>query len=171
MSTQELAENIPDTAHFRFVHSLPVQPEAEVSIDRHIYRQRTITRVGDSEWALEQEAFGLGLVWLHVPKGQGVEYVFLTATTPIDEDSVHMRLLFLVNEGPGASELSPAARAQIRLTSDNTARDVPIWEHKVYRERAPLVPGDGPIVALRRWATQFYEHASVDQPAAQATLP
>jgi hypothetical protein len=35
--------------------------------------------------------------------------------------------------------------------------DVPIWEHKAYRERPALVPGDGPIGTLRAWARQFYE--------------
>ena len=167
MHTQELAENIPDTAHFLYVHSLPVQPAAEVEVERHVYRQRTVTRVGDAETAFTQEAFGLGLVWLHVPgrrpgaEGPGAgatpDVTFLTATTPIDGESVELRLLFLVNEGPGATQLSPLGRALIAATSDNTARDVPIWEHKVYRERPPLVPGDGPINVIRRWARQFYE--------------
>ena len=44
----------------------------------------------------------------------------------------------------------------IDATAANTARDVPIWEHKVYVERAPLVPDDGPIRELRKWARQFY---------------
>jgi len=168
MHTQELAENIPDTAHFLYVHSLPAQPVAEVEVDRHVYRQRTVTRAGDDEFAFTQEAFGLGLVWLHVPgrapgaadisdAGAAPAYTFLTATTPIDEESVDLRLLFLVNEGPGATGLSQVGRALIEATAENTARDVPIWEHKVYRQRAPLVPGDGPINVLRRWARQFYE--------------
>ena len=29
----------------------------------------------------------------------------------------------------------------IEAIAENTARDVPIWEHKVYRERAPLGAG------------------------------
>ena len=171
MHTQELAENVPDTAHFLYVHGLPAQPVAEVQTDGHIYRQRTVTRHGDYEHVFSQEAFGLGLVWLHVPGGAGAttrspvpEFRFLTATTPIDAERVHLRLLFLVNEGPGAAGLSDASRAAVAATVDNTARDVPIWEHKVYRERAPLVPGDGPIAVLRRWARQFYE-TDVEVPA------
>ena len=56
----------------------------------------------------------------------------------------------------GDGVLSPQARAMIDATVENTSRDVPIWEHKVYVEQAPLVPDDGPIRALRTWARQFY---------------
>jgi hypothetical protein len=35
-------------------------------------------------------------------------------------------------------------------------QDIPIWEHKVYREQPLLVKGDGPIAEFRRWAKQFY---------------
>ena len=40
-------------------------------------------------------------------------------------------------------------RGQVTLEVENVERDIPIWEHKVYRERPALVPEDGPIgVAL-----------------------
>lgn len=35
-------------------------------------------------------------------------------------------------------------------------QDVAIWERKVYRPRPMLVPGDGPILAMRRWYRRFY---------------
>ena len=155
MHVQELAENIPDTTHFLYVHTVPALPIAEVETDGHVYRQATIGRVNGTEvWRTTQEAHGLGLVWLTVDGD--VSYRFLTATTPIDDELVELRLLFLVREPEGATEISPAGRAAIQATMDNTARDVPIWEHKVYRERPPLVAGDGPIGVLRKWARQFY---------------
>jgi phenylpropionate dioxygenase-like ring-hydroxylating dioxygenase large terminal subunit len=158
MHVQELVENVPDTAHFAYVHKVPGTPRAEVEVDGHIYRQRSI--IGETGEAFTvQEAFGLGLVWLRTAQ----KIVFLTATTPIDEEHVDLRLLFLVNEGENegarSTGISPASRSLIDAIAENTSRDVPIWEHKVYRERAPLVPGDGPINELRAWARQFYEHA------------
>lgn len=33
--------------------------------------------------------------------------------------------------------------------------DIEIWENKIFRERPQLVPGDGPVHALRRWYRQF----------------
>ena len=35
-------------------------------------------------------------------------------------------------------------------------QDIPIWEHKKYREHPVLVKGDGEIAEYRRWVAQFY---------------
>jgi 3-ketosteroid 9alpha-monooxygenase subunit A len=153
MHTQELAENIPDMAHFTYVHTVGPDLRAEFETDGHVYRQRSLMVVdGRPVEFTSQEASGLGLVWLHTLGNVW----FLTATTPIDDEFVELRLLFLVHQEDGADELGPAARALIDATAENTARDVPIWEHKVYVEKAPLVAEDGPIRELRRWARQFY---------------
>ena len=155
MHTQELCENIPDMAHFNYVHEVGTDLRAEYEIDGHVYRQRSLMVIDDVPIEFtSQEANGLGLVWLHTKTEP--ESWFLTATTPIDDERVELRLLFLVRDENGTGELSPAGRAMIDATSANTARDVPIWEHKVYVERAPLVPDDGPIRELRKWARQFY---------------
>jgi 3-ketosteroid 9alpha-monooxygenase subunit A len=153
MHVQELVENIPDTAHFHVVHGIDPMPVAHIDLDGHVYRQRTC--LPDGFEVTRQEAHGMGLVWLH--SSSRMPFTFLTATTPIDDQTVSLRLLFLVHEGEGATELSAMGRMIVDSTSENTGRDVPIWEHKVYRERAPLVPGDGPINELRRWCRQFYE--------------
>jgi 3-ketosteroid 9alpha-monooxygenase subunit A len=156
MHTQEVAENVPDTSHFLYVHTVPTLPVAEVEIDRDVYRQNTIGRAEDGveTWRTRQEAFGLGLIWLTVEGPPAMR--FLTAVTSIDDECVELRLLFLVQEGAGATEHSDAARMAIDMIIANTARDLPIWENKVYREHPHLVPGDGPIGRLRHWAKQFY---------------
>jgi phenylpropionate dioxygenase-like ring-hydroxylating dioxygenase large terminal subunit len=166
MHVQELAENIPDTAHFAYVHEVPGTPRAEVEIAGHVYRQRSYFAETGETFTV-QEAHGLGLVWLRSAQVSRSEpkasedhqagLVFLTAITPLDAQHCELKLLFLAREEPGARELSPENRALIRLIADTTARDVPIWEHKVYREKPVLVPADGPIAQLRRWARQFYE--------------
>jgi phenylpropionate dioxygenase-like ring-hydroxylating dioxygenase large terminal subunit len=152
MHVQELAENIPDTAHFAYVHEVPGTPRAEVEITGHVYRQRSYFAETGETFTV-QEAHGLGLVWLR----SAGRLVFLTAITPLDAQHCELKLLFLAREESGARELSPESRALIRLIADTTARDVPIWEHKVYRDKPVLVPADGPIAQLRRWARQFYE--------------
>ena len=35
-------------------------------------------------------------------------------------------------------------------------QDIPIWEHKVMKDRPVLCDGDGPIGLFRRWCKQFY---------------
>jgi len=152
MHVQELCENVPDTAHFAVVHEVPGTPVAEVETEGHVYRQRSLV-AETGEAFTTQEAHGLGLVWL---RSLG-RLVFLSATTPLDAQHCELRLLFLVKEPEGERELSAESRALVRQVVENTARDVPIWEHKVYREHPALVPGDGPIALLRRWARQFHE--------------
>src|SRR5262249_21379348 len=122
-----------------------------------VYRQRSLV-AETGEAFTTQEAHGLGLVWLRTLG----RLVFLSATTPIDAETCSLRLLFLVKEADGARELSPESRALLDAIVEHTARDVPIWEHKIYREHAALVPGDGPIALLRRWARQFHESGGVE---------
>jgi 3-ketosteroid 9alpha-monooxygenase subunit A len=152
MHVQELAENIPDTAHFAYVHEVPGTPRAEVEIAEHVYRQRSYFAETGETFTV-QEAHGLGLVWLR----SAGRLVFLTAITPLDAEHCELKLLFLAREEPGTRQLSAENRALIQLIADTTARDVPIWEHKVYRDKPVLVPADGPIAQLRRWARQFHE--------------
>ena len=155
MHVQELAENVPDMAHFNYVHGVGSELRADVETDGPVYRQRSLVVVDgvEREFA-RQEAHGLGLVWLLSQSDPG--YWLLTATTPIDDEHVEMRLLFLIDQGVAASELSAESLTAVASTVSNVARDVSIWEHKVYRDRAPLVVGDGPIGVLRKWARQFY---------------
>ena len=156
MHVQELAENVPDMAHFTYVHDVGADLRAEAEVDGHVYRQRSQMLVdGEYRTFTEQEAEGLGLVWLSTP---GSPVCFVTATTPIDDEWCDLRLMFLVHqpEGPVDGGLSPANRAIVEAVAENTSRDVPIWEHKRYVEKAPLVADDGPILLLRRWARQFH---------------
>jgi len=148
---QDVTENIPDTTHFVSVHGLRTFPEARVETKDHIFHQV----MGDDTYALTQVAYGLGLAWLDVD--EPVRYRLLVAATPIDEQYVHLRLLFLVDEGEGATELSGKGRAVVDLIASQTSRDVEIWGHKVYRDRPALVAGDGAIGVFRKWAKQFYE--------------
>ncbi len=163
MHVQELCENIPDTAHFACVHEVPGTPAAEVETQGHVYRQRSYFAETGETFTV-QEAHGLGLVWLR----SADRLVFLTATTPLDALHCRLELLFLAREEPGARELSAANRSMIQHIAETTARDVPIWEHKVYRAKPPLVPGDGPIAQLRRWARQFHEPSGVGPSARSA---
>jgi nitrite reductase/ring-hydroxylating ferredoxin subunit len=160
MHTQELAENVPDMPHFRTVHRVPAPPEAEVKTDGFVYQQETIGRGDDGGvvWQTQQTLYGLGLIVLRTPGTW--PNISLNAITPVDEATVDLRVMYLVDEGEGATELSAGARAMLEAVASTIADDVPIWEHKVYREKPALVPGDGPIGTLRSWARQFYESES-----------
>ena len=163
---QEVAENVPDMPHFLYVHNTGVIPRSEVHIDGDVYRQTMTGHADDGTevFRIIQEAHGVGLIWLTVDGPPDTR--FLTAVTPIDESTCELRLLFLLHEGPGATQISDAGRASIQATIDNTANDLPIWEHKAYLDRPLLVAGDGPINQMRRWARQFYPETPVAEPVA-----
>jgi hypothetical protein len=147
---QDLVENIPDTTHFVSVHHLPEYPQAKARTEGHIYHQV----MGDGSYALRHAAYGLGLTWLNVDAP--LRYKFLVAGTPIDEQFLDLRLLFLIY-APGETELPKQGHSILRTIEKNTSLDVNIWSHKAYRDRPPLVAGDGPIGVMRKWAKQFYE--------------
>ncbi len=156
---QEIAENIPDIAHFVYVHDVPTMPKVTGDIKGHVYHQSMTNLVGKNEVkVLTHDAHGLGVAWLEafIP----VHYRLLVAVTPIDEFYSDLRLLFLVEEPEGGNELSRLSRETVDLVVENTSRDVLIWEHKAYIKRPPLVQGDGPIGVLRRWSKQFYQSSA-----------
>jgi hypothetical protein len=120
-------------------------------VDGHVYHQV----MGDDTYALRHAAYGLGLTWLDVE--EPLRYKFLVAATPIDEQHVDLRLLFLIHEGVGVTEISKQGRSILGTIEKNTALDVGIWSRKAYHDRPPLVAGDGPIGVFRKWAKQVYE--------------
>ena len=54
-------------------------------------------------------------------------------------------------------------RDVLKAYMDDQARaieqDFAIWENKIYRPDPPLCDGDGPVLAYRKWAGQFYSGA------------
>ena len=141
-SCQEMAENNHDPAHFQFVHGTPDVPEDEVVIDG--VRKR-VTSMGG---AFVRESFGLGLGVLRLQ-----DYVtFLSSTTPVDEENVHVRWTFVApaEHGPDA-----ATEAAVQF-SGGLSQDVPIWENKRYLERPVLLKEERGILDHRRWCRQFY---------------
>jgi phenylpropionate dioxygenase-like ring-hydroxylating dioxygenase large terminal subunit len=160
MHVQELAENVPDTAHFEVIHGLPVLPRAEPKVEGPVYYQRSSVPgasmgTTDEDYVFaEQEAWGLGLVWLRVPQKPGV--FFVTATTPIDDEYCELTQHLLIEDIEGRGEISPEQHEMIEGVFSQTDNDVPIWENKVYRDKPPLIEDDGPLPILRRWARQFY---------------
>jgi hypothetical protein len=151
---QEMRENAIDWAHFRFVHGGSDRPtENRASFDG----ARMRFGIGSRElgFSVESEVAGLGfsVTTLAGP----FEAVTLTMLLPIDVDTTDIRSAFLVKR---AALADPAQARALRALVDEHAhgieQDIPIWEHKRYREEPLLCDGDGPIAEFRRWASQFY---------------
>jgi phenylpropionate dioxygenase-like ring-hydroxylating dioxygenase large terminal subunit len=155
---QELAENTVDPAHFKYVHGTAELPTAKAWVEGPVLRAEMdypIQAGGEvAHGAIDIHAHGPGF---GVSNFRGViETTVVVSGTPIDEESVHQRLSFMLKrrETPEATE--GLAQVFVREISRQFEEDMEMWENKVYWERPILCDGDGPISVVRGWAQQFY---------------
>src|SRR4051794_12309092 len=140
-SCQEMAENNHDFAHFKYVHGSP-----DIPWDDHVVEgpyKRTAAGTG-----FVRESFGLGLGVLRTAGA----FVFLSSTTPIDQENVHVRWTFSTPASLGDEAVSGISQAFLAGVS----QDIPIWENKIYQERPVLAKEEKGILQHREWAKQFY---------------
>jgi nitrite reductase/ring-hydroxylating ferredoxin subunit len=154
VACEDMAENNVDYAHFQFVHGSDAIPETDFVVDG------TYKRTTSNDGNFVREGFGLGLGLLRMAGFT----TFLSSTTPIDEEHVHVRWLFTAPRANGENAAAEAAE----LLGSGVSQDIPIWENKIYRSQPVLTRGEKPILEQRRWARQFYSdevHADVpDEP-------
>ncbi|MEX2255012.1 MAG: Rieske 2Fe-2S domain-containing protein [Acidimicrobiia bacterium] len=140
---QEMAENNHDFAHFKYVHGSDDIPwDTEELVDDSPYKR------AEASSGFVRESFGLGLGVLRYPD----YFTFLSSTTPIDEEHVHVRWTFVtpIAAGEGAAvELSDTFLAAV-------SQDIPIWENKAFLPRPVLAKEETGILAHRKWSEQFY---------------
>jgi len=139
---QEMAENNHDPAHFQFVHGTDAIPEQEMVIDGGY--KRAVSMDG----FFVRESFGLGLGVLRMTDTM----TFLTSTTPVDDEHVHVRWIFTTPASAGPS----AAREAAEAFMGGISQDIPIWENKRYVERPVLLKDERTILDHREWCKQFY---------------
>ncbi|HXW33449.1 MAG TPA: Rieske 2Fe-2S domain-containing protein [Acidimicrobiales bacterium] len=144
---QEMAENNHDPTHFQFVHGTAEIPDEDVHIDG------TFKRVTSGGGTFIRETFGLGLGVLRITDS----VTFISSTTPVDEEHVHVRWIFLTPATNGPD----AARDAANQFTSGLSQDVPIWENKRYVERPVLLKEERSIVDHRAWCQQFYSDPSL----------
>ncbi|GIU86929.1 MAG: (2Fe-2S)-binding protein [Acidimicrobiia bacterium] len=141
---QEMAENNHDFAHFQYVHGTPDIPwDTEQFVTDQPYKR---TEAGGGTFV--RESFGLGLGVLRTPGA----FTFLSSTTPIDEEHVHVRWSWVTPRSLGPD----AARDIGDRFLAGVSQDIPIWENKRFVERPVLTKEETGILAHRKWAQQFY---------------
>lgn len=156
---QELAENGSDSAHFRFVHDMRAVPRMDTRFDGPLIRSSTDTVFPRKQGApvpgrIDVESTGLGCdVMRYRSEGQ-THLVEIVSTTPIDSETVAVRMAYLVRGDAARGEVE-AMETMAQWLVWQFEKDIPIWENKCYRPNPPLCDGDGPIGAFRRWCRQF----------------
>jgi 3-ketosteroid 9alpha-monooxygenase subunit A len=159
---QELAENIVDTAHIKFLHGADRIPElerAEGVGHRFIVETRTpsddraaafVSRFRVTEHALGYSAFEFF---------GAVEALVLARRTPIDPETIDLRVSFHLRKGEDPRATRAIGDAFVSRFSAEVEADIPILEHKIHVHPPLLCDGDGPIGAWRSWCRQFYRQA------------
>ncbi len=161
---QEMAENVVDDAHFKYVHGTHSMPESSAEIDGHIFHVVSKSKVGtprgETEGRIEIHSHGLGF---GTTRFTGVvDTLLVISGAPIDEEYSETTIRFMVKKLGNEEATANVGKAFIAEIKRQFSQDIPIWENKIHLTRPVLCDGDGPIALLRRWARQFYPETEAD---------
>jgi 3-ketosteroid 9alpha-monooxygenase subunit A len=163
---QQVAENGPDSVHFQRVHHATVTP---VMLDWKIVDQQWQFLTGwpdaDSDdpdamaLRIDSHMFGLGGA-ISVFDGSS-NHRLIFAVTPVDDGYSDMFYSIWWPRLPGDDSDIPPESVRERVNKqfrDTMWEDLEIWRYQEYVDRPPLAKHDAkPYMALREWATQFYQ--------------
>jgi 3-ketosteroid 9alpha-monooxygenase subunit A len=163
---QDMAENILDRAHFLNVHDMeePHEPRFDVRFEGPFMavEQTMRMRSGPSagvEILAKTTNCGPGMSAVRVDVGP-IQTLALVTHTPLDDEQVALQLSFCMKRIPDAAAMARIEAMNREIVNAQFRQDIPIWEHKMYRDRPLLTAADGPIVQYRRWYRQFYAEAA-----------
>jgi len=155
---QDMAENILDRAHFLHVHDMeaPDAPRFEISFDGPAMTvEQNMKMTSDAAIASRTTNWGPGISLTRVDVGPIHSVTFITHT-PVEPELVEFRLSFSMHRFDDPAATAYVERRNREVVNLQASQDMPIWEHKVYRERPILTALDGPVHEYRRWYAQFY---------------
>lgn len=177
---QEVVENGVDTGHFAWIHGFSEGDRVSpLRTDGHrlalgnsfLTAAKIVARRGRTRVRFEFEAFGLGVALIESSSPElGLRARSYVLPTPVGNGEVEIRFVNHLENAhevarhlPLIGRLVPAklgARAihllMHRAAVSDFRKDVRYWSTKRYLERPGLAKGDGPILAYRKWARQFY---------------
>jgi phenylpropionate dioxygenase-like ring-hydroxylating dioxygenase large terminal subunit len=159
---QLIVENAADSAHFRYTHGAPEDPEliwfdnatpvwkSEVAFYSPKTKQVAMRGharnpgVGLSFFVFDHAGFGRRLV---------------LSSTPIDDESCDVRVTYFFPKDPNSPDAMPE---HVRRTAAETRmffeQDAEIWRHQRFVRRPIFADRDVKgYTGLRRWSEQFYE--------------
>lgn len=182
---QETSENSVDLGHLAIVHGYRrVEPLGEPDADGPVLRvayamDRPLGLPGTDRvpglrclttritFRATLHGLGVSIVEASIPRF-GVRTHQLVLATPTEPGRITLRIGMRLALAPSTASSSRATGAAVALATrlateaallgfrHDVARDVPIWSAKTYLPSPVLATGDGPILAYRRWAAQFY---------------
>lgn len=180
---QDFAENGADYAHFAYVHNLMTIPWVHHVIDvKHTIEiqfgegekkhMAWFTDQADLVWKKSQQpiprAGGNAVVTYYGPGFLVFKFntdigqmLLLKTFTPLGPLKVRMEDYIYAPKGT----FKLAIKYLLGEASAQFHDDIRIWEKKNYATRPALVKGDGPIMKMRAWYSQFYSNTAWVKPA------
>ncbi len=159
---QDLTENIIDRSHFSAVHDMapPESNHFNVRFDGNsmvVEQSLKVTAVDVAGYEIQTTSTtcGPGIVAVEVSQ-EPIEMLTYITQTPIDDELTEVNLCFSMKALPDENATDSISELNDRITNEQFAQDVAIWENKIYRERPMLTKNDGPVRQYRRWFRQFY---------------
>lgn len=159
---QDVHENIHDFAHFKSVHRTNLIFDFKFTGHQsRIVMASAASGVSALSKGGFQESRGRATILLNGP-GQSwaqhedfPEFIVLNPVTPVDDDQVVFNIG--VSFRKTSESIPEIIRTRIvRNVHTEVDRDIPIFEHKLYRPSPLLCDGDGPVAEFRDWYKQFY---------------
>ena len=151
---QNIAENTCDPEHFQFVHRSAIAAPQEISFSDD---GQVLSMVADGKDfkipnMLYVTLYNPGLATVRTVYGPDAEMLVHSTAQPTTSNETHMRWTLSVR-----NEIVDVVGDEVmRNIKAGIQDDLPIWRHKVYREKPLFCKGDTSLVAFRKWVRQFY---------------
>jgi phenylpropionate dioxygenase-like ring-hydroxylating dioxygenase large terminal subunit len=168
---QIVAENAPDSAHFEYVHHATVTPRVlDWQIVDHEWQfiagwpDERSDNSEDLALRFHSHLFGPGGAISAFEGAQNHRLIF--TCTPVDDECSDLFYSIWWPRVPGDTSDVPEGRLRELIEKQFLSTvfdDLQIWRYQKYVERPPLSRVDAKgYMALRKWATQFYEVPPVE---------
>mgnify|MGYP001942522779 CR=1 FL=1 len=159
---QEVVENIVDLGHFIPIHNVEEIPKVEeLTFDgpratlRYTTKNKVLGKIFNA--ALHLEYYGPSYTVVRVRSMTNV--VLIASMVPTSKGKVRHRFHFrMKNMNPLINKIMLIIMA--KQIEHDFLGDLPIWEHKIYREHPKLCKNEGGIMKMRKWFKQFYTDTS-----------
>ncbi len=157
--TEHVIENIPDLAHFKFVHQMFAIPDWQIEQTPECFHLSLTAKtqlLGKRFYPSSIDVRILEPGYLVVRIQQTLNLMIHATVTPINEQMVEQRFAVSIKKNINPlfrMMLTPLFLYAIRK---QFYQDIVIFENRKPPERPYLCDGDGPIGRYRRWYSQFY---------------
>lgn len=160
---KEILEGGVDAAHLAFVHGAVGHPVCTFLSDGQRAEAHTLAHYTDyqnpnnkkgapAHTRLTLEGPGFAQTKIEAAMIESRSYAFLLPVTPRHTE---LFLYLQIKNHPNPRYTQKIWEIYMKNFQEDFDRDKQIWETKTWHDRPSLCDGDGPIMAFRRWMSQF----------------